>query len=255
EDEGANQTILRVFSQKLSVERLKAGDHFVKVFEEVLMIRGSFTNFYHLDAFIFRSGANPRGHIGLSLRIVNQDIDVAGFKLIDKRSQISGCWLPVAQAGVAVTFGGQILHLGVREEVISNRLGLHVVFLPQLVQPRIQPRDLVDDFFIAGVGCWVDVIDVLCDLVGDFHHRGGVVPNVLVAIDGFDLVGVSLLAVVVLMSFVLVSLVLVSLVVVLVAMIMVVGGQRKRVDDLVLIVERRVKPSIISTAADHDDIC
>src|SRR5699024_1973922 len=164
-------------------------------------------------------------------------------KLIDKRSQISGCWLPVAQAGVAVTFGGQILHLGVREEVISNRLGLHVVFLPQLVQPRIQPRDLVDDFFIAGVGCWVDVIDVLCDLVGDFHHRGGVVPDVLVAIDGFDLVGVSLLAVVV---FVIVSFVLVSLVVVLVAMVMVVGGQRKRVDDLVLIIERRVKPSIIS---------
>src|SRR5699024_12131402 len=103
--------------------------------------------------------------------------------------------------------------------------------------------------------CWGDVVDVLCNLVGDFHHRGGVVPNVLVAIDGFDLVGVSLLAVIVLMSHVLVSFMPVSLVVVLVAMVMVVGGQRKRVDDRVLIVERRVKPSIISTAADHDDIC
>src|SRR5699024_1457851 len=118
----------------LNFEGFEIGYDVFNGFKEVLVIRGSPTHLDNLNAFIFRCGANPSGHIGLGLRVVDQHIHVAGFKLIDNSCQVCGCWFTVTERCMAVAFWRCISHVGVCQHVVCNRFGLCIGNIRQCVQ-------------------------------------------------------------------------------------------------------------------------
>ena len=89
---------------------------------------------------------------------------------------------------------------------------------------------------------------MLSNLVRYFHHRGWVVPDVLIAIDGRDLMRVALLAMlmVVIRGFFRFRRFF--------SVVVAVRGQRQGVDDLVLVFDGVVEPGVISAAAHNNHV-
>src|SRR5699024_1910697 len=90
---------------------------------------------------------------------------------------------------------------------------------------------------------WIYLVDVVGEFTCHFHDRGRVVPNVLVAIDGRDLVRMPFL-----------SMITVVEILAFRGVVVAVRGQRQRVDDLVLVFDGVVEPGIVSATTHDDDI-
>lgn len=244
----------------------KVGDRLVKELQEVGATIWGFCDLHHWDVLCLSGFADAGGVWRLGLWGIHQELDLALVHELEERVDVCCGWLGFRQGGGAVAGRGDIVHVGVEQDVVSDWVSLGNLDLGESVDALVQGLDLGLCLLYINLDVRVDLLKALRGFISDLGQSSGVVPDVLIVLGASGHRAVVVTGVVMPLMACLrggfsgvaclrggVSGALCSVVMSLMSVV-VAFLELHRMNDL-LLVHLGVQPGVVSAATNDDQIC